>query len=97
VAEFVEPAEERPAGGPGEGPLQHRFFHAWRLTDEHDLAEHWPTGNRRRQHARTAPALEQARHMLIQQLLPARSSTHYHDDPSRMPQDSECDNLGESR
>jgi hypothetical protein len=35
--------------------------------------------------------------MLIQQLLPARSSTHYHDDPSRMPQDSECDNLGESR
>ncbi|MEY2483232.1 MAG: hypothetical protein QOK24_1760 [Verrucomicrobiota bacterium] len=71
VTEFFEPTEEGAARRPGEGPAQDGLFHSGRLADEHDLAEDWSTGNWRRQHARTAPALEQARDMLIQQLLVA--------------------------
>ena len=76
VTEFLEPTEERPASGPREGPAEDRLFHARRLTDQHDLAQHGAARNWRRQHARTAPALEQARDMLIQQLLPAGGRTH---------------------
>jgi hypothetical protein len=76
VTEFFEPTEEGAARRPGEGPAQDGLFHSGRLADEHDFAEDWSAGNRRRQHARTAPALEQARDMLIQQLLLARGRTH---------------------
>jgi hypothetical protein len=72
VAEFLEPTEEGAACGPCEGPAQHGLFHSGRLTDEHDLAENRAAGNRGWQHARTTPALEQVRDMLIEQLLPAR-------------------------
>lgn len=72
VTEFVEPTEESAARGPRERPAEHGLFHAGRLTDKHDLAENRSAGNRRRQHARTTPALDQARDMLIQQLLSAR-------------------------
>ena len=51
-------------------------FTPGRLTDEHHFAQDRSAGNRRRQHPRTAPALEQARDMLVEQLLFARSASH---------------------
>ena len=76
VTEFVEPIEESAASGPGERLAQNRLSDAGRLTDEHHLAEDRSAGNRRRQHPRAAPALEQARDMLIQRLLSARCQAH---------------------
>ena len=76
VTEFLEPAEERPARGPGEGPAEHRLFHAGRLADQHDFAQDGSARYWRRQHSRTAPALEQTRDMLIQQLLRAGGPRH---------------------
>jgi hypothetical protein len=76
MTEFFEPTEERAAGRPGERLAQNRFSDAGRLTDEHHLAEDRSAGNRRREHSRAAPALEQTRDMLIQQLLSARCQAH---------------------
>jgi hypothetical protein len=72
MTEFIEPTEECSARRPSERPAQDRLFHARRLTDKNHLAENRTTGNRRGQHARTAPALQQMRYMPIQQLLFAR-------------------------
>lgn len=72
MTKLFEPTEKGAARGPGKRPAQHWLPYSGRLTDKHHLAENRTSGNRRRQHAGTAPALEQMRDMLIQQLLPAR-------------------------
>lgn len=72
MTRLLEPTEEGAARGPGKRFSQHRLSYSGRLTHEHNLAQNRTAGNRWRQHAGTAPALEQMRDMLIQQLLPAR-------------------------
>ncbi len=76
MTKFIKPTEEGAASRPGERLAQNRFSYTRRLTDEHHLAEDRSAGNRRRQHPRAAPTLEQARDMLIQQLLSARCQAH---------------------
>ena len=72
MTKFFEPTKERAARRPGERSAEKRFFYAGRLTDDHYFAEDSSAGNRWRQHARTAPALQQARDMSIQEKLLAR-------------------------
>jgi hypothetical protein len=69
LAELLEPTEERAPRGPRERFAQDRFFHSGRLTDEHHFAQDRSAGNGRRQHSRTAAALEQKRDMSVEQLL----------------------------
>ncbi len=58
---------------PRERPAQNRFFHAGRLTNQHDLAENCAAGNGWRHHPRTAATLEQTRDVLIELALSARN------------------------
>jgi hypothetical protein len=76
MAEFLEPAKEGSTGRPGEWPAQNWLPHTWCLTDQNYLAQDRTTGNRWRQHARTAPALQQTGDMTIQQWLIARDRSH---------------------
>jgi hypothetical protein len=65
IAKLLEPTEEGAARRPGKRFAEDRFPGARRLTDQHDFAQDRPAGNRRREHARTAPALEQLRDVFV--------------------------------
>ncbi len=76
AAEFIEPTEQRSAGGPGERTSQNRFFHSGSLTDEYHSTNDGTAGNRRREHVRALAALPQLSDMLIESKLSARWKTH---------------------
>src|ERR1700730_16046311 len=63
--EFLEPTEESFASSVRERPLQDRFARAWRLADQHDVADNRATGDRSRLHPWTTPAILKTRNMLL--------------------------------
>src|SRR3954466_6801509 len=75
-AELTEPAEQGSPSGPCKRLAEHGFFYSGRLTDEHDFTEHRATRDRRWNHPRAAPALNQLRDVRVERLLLARGARH---------------------
>ena len=62
-AEFFEPSKKRFASGMRERSLQNRFPRTGSLANDHDVAHDCAAGDRRRFHARAAPATQQLSNM----------------------------------
>ncbi len=77
---LFEPAKKRFARGPGKGFSHHRLADARRLTDEQHPAQDSATGNRRRMHERTAPAVAQPRDVALEARVFFRSAGHLPND-----------------
>ena len=75
-AKIAKPVEECAPRCPHERSRKNGFFYPGRLSDENYPAENRSTRHRRRNHPRTAPALQKVSDVLIQAGLPARYRDH---------------------
>ena len=76
-AEFVEPAEQSLARGPGERPIQNWLTNARCLSDYDHVADDRSAGDWRWNHARTTPALDEPCDVIIKRGLFARCGDHH--------------------